>query len=112
MSTPKKPRKPKSKKVTISVRQQWESILKSISKDEVPVEMLESLTVNLIDGTKVNVDIRELLAEGQKPRDIEKHINQRLEQLNDSIEDVDFFISIDSVAATVQPITDILLKNL
>lgn len=112
MTTPKKPRKPKSKKVNVSVRQQWETILKSISKEEVPVEMLESLTVNLIDGTKVNVDIKELLAEGRRPRDIEKHINERLESLDESIVDVDFFISIDSVAATVQPITDILLKDL
>jgi len=112
MSTPKKPRKPKSKKVNVSVRQQWETILKSISKEEVPVEMLESLTVNLLDGTKVNIDIKELIAEGRKPRDIEKHINTRLEQLDDSIIDVDFFISIDSVAATVQPITDEILKNL
>lgn len=110
--TPRKPRKPKSKKINVSVRQQWETILKSVSKDEVPVELLESLTVNLIDGTKVSIDIKELLDEGRKPRDIEKHINSRLEDLDNLIVDVDFFICIDSVVSTVQPITDAVLKNI
>jgi hypothetical protein len=109
---PRKPKQPKSKKVNVSVRSQWEAILKSVTKEEVPVEMLESLTVNLVDGSKVNIDIRELLTEGYKPREIEEHINSHLDQLDDMIDDVDFFISIDSVAKTVQPITDEILKNL
>jgi hypothetical protein len=108
----KKPRKPRSKKINVSVRQQWESILKSVTKDEVPVELLESLTVNLTDGTKVNVNIKELLTEGRKPRDIEKHINEKLEALDHLIIDVDFFICIDSVVKTVQPITDKILKDI
>jgi hypothetical protein len=112
MSLPKKPKKPKSKKINVSVRSQWESILKTVTKEEVPVELLESLTVNLTDGTKVNVDIKELLLAGRKPRDIERHINERLESLDDMIIDVDFFIAIDAVVKTVQPSTDHILKGL
>ena len=112
MTLPKKPRKLKSKKINVSVRQQWESILKTVSKDEVPVELLQSLTVNLIDGTKVNINIKELLSEGHKPKDIERKINDRLESLDDMIVDVDFFICIDSVASAVQPITDDILKSI
>lgn len=109
---PKKPKKPKSKKINVSVRSQWESILKTVTKEEVPVELLESLTVNLTDGTKVNVDIKELLQAGRKPRDIERHINERLESLDDMIIDVDFFICIDSVVKTVAPSTAMILKGL
>ena len=112
MSTPRKPRKPKSKKINVSVRQQWESILKTVTKEEVPVELLESLTVNLVDGTKVNIDIKELISEGKRPREIERHINNHLEELDEMIVDVDFFICIDSVVKTVQPITDSVLKNI
>lgn len=112
MTLPKKPRKPKSKKINVSVRQQWESILKTVSKEEVPVELLQSLTVNLIDGTKVNVDIKELLAEGLKPKEIEQQINSRLESLDALIVDVDFFICLDSVANAVQPVTNEILKNI
>ena len=112
MSLPKKPRKPKSKKISVSVRQQWESILKTVTKEEVPVELLESLTVNLTDGTKVNVNIRDLIEAGKRPRDIERHINDRLEALDDMIIDVDFFICIDSVVKAVQPVTDLILKDI
>ena len=90
----------------------WESILRSVTKEEVPVELLESLTVNLVDGTKVHVDIKELLENGRDPRDIEDHINQRLSDLNDVIVDVDFFISIDRVSETVLPMTNKILKNI
>ena len=115
MTTPtpnKKPRKRKSTKINVSARQHWETILKSVTKDEVPVEMLEFLTVNLIDGTKVNVNIRQLLEDGKTPKEIETEINERLEALDAMVEDVDFFICIDSVANIVQPITNLVLKDL
>ena len=112
MTQPKRPRKPKSKKISISVRAQWESILKSVTKEEVPVELLQSLCVNLSDGTKVTVGIKDLLAEGRNPRDIERHINERLEELDDMIIDVDFFIDIDEVTNTVGPLTEKILKNI
>jgi hypothetical protein len=109
---PRKPRKPKSKKINVGVKQQWESILKTVNKDEVPVELLQSLSVNLIDGTKVNIDIKEMIEAGAKPKEIEKMINEKLEQLDDYIFDVDFFICVETVANTVQPITNEILKNI
>ena len=112
MTLSKKPRKPKSKKINVSTRQQWESILKTVSKEEVPVELLQSLTVNLIDGTKVNVNIKELLAEGLAPKEIEQQINARLESLDTLIVDVDFFICLDSVANAIQPATNEILKHI
>lgn len=108
----KKPRKSKSKKINVNARQKWESILRGVTKEEVPVELLESLTVNLIDGTKVHVDIKDLLESGRNPRDIEDHINERLAELNDLIVDVDFFISIDRVSEAVLPMTNKILKNI
>lgn len=112
MTIPKKPKKSRSKKINVSTRQQWEAILKQVTKEEVPVELLQSLTVNLVDGTKVNIDIKELIVQGRKPKDIERQINDRLESLDDMIVDVDFFICIDSVAKAVQPVTDEVLKHL
>jgi hypothetical protein len=109
---PKKPRKAKSKKISVNVRQQWETILKTVTKEEVPVELLQHLTVNLIDGTKVNVDIKKLLDSGRSPRDIEHHINDRLNELDDMIIDVDFFIDIQAVSSTVSPMTEQLLKHI
>lgn len=112
MTLPKKPRKSKSKKINVNSRQRWEQILKTVTKDEVPVELLESLTVNLVDGTTVQINIKDLLGGGKHPHDIEEYINHKLSELDEMIVDVDFFISIDRVSEVVSPMTDEILKNL
>jgi hypothetical protein len=109
---PKKPRHPKSKRLNISSKKQWEELLKSVDKKEVPIGLLLKLDVNLKDGTKVTIDIRKLLNEGASEDDLQEQINDRLETLEQIIDDVDFFINVDAVVNTVQPVTDRLLKNL
>ena len=108
----KPPRKSKKLKLTITERDKWRQILKEVEKDEAPLSVLKSITVNLIDGTQVDIDIQELLALGINPEDLEIEINERLYELDDIIRDVDFFISVEHVAKAVQPATDLLLKNL
>lgn len=112
MPAPKKPRRAKSKKINVSVRSQWEAILKSVSKDEVPVEMLESLTVNLMNNTKVNINIKDLIKGGLTPKEIERRINSQLAELDEQIDDVDFFICIDSVVSTISPMVAHILKHI
>jgi hypothetical protein len=109
---PKKPRQPRSKRLNLNKKDQWERLLKEVSKEQVPIGVLRYITVNLKDGTKVDVDIAEMLNEGQDPQEIEHLINSRLTALDDYIQDVDFHISVDSVAKYVQPFTDKLLKDL
>lgn len=110
---PKKPR-PKNKrlKLTISERDKWKQILKEVKKDEAPVSVLQLITVNLKDGSSVDINVQELLAEGHDPAVLEAEINQKLSNLDHVIKDVDFLISIEHVAKAVQPFTDSLLKNL
>lgn len=108
---PKKSRQ-KSKRLNLNTKSQWESILKSVEKKEVPIAMLNSLTVNLNDGTAVNINIKELLDEGNDPDELERMIKLKLRALDNIIEDIDFFISVTAVQKMVQPATDELLKNL
>lgn len=109
---PKKPKRPKSKKLNVSSKKEWESILKDVEKKEIPISMLDYMVVNLKDGTQVNIDIKVLLAEGIDPDSLKDHIDERLDSLDAIISDVDFYISVDEVRKTVQPITDETLKNL
>ena len=109
---PKKPKQPRSRRLNLNSKDQWERLLKEISKEQVPVTMLKYITVNLKDGTSVDVDIAEMLNEGADPMVIETIINSKLANLDAYIDDVDFHISVDTVAKSVQPITDNLLKNL
>jgi hypothetical protein len=109
---PKKPRQPKSKRLNLNKKDQWEKLIKEIHKEQVPVGVLRYITVNLKDGTSVDVDIAEMLEEGAEPEFVEQLINKKLHDLDDIIKDVDFHISVDSVAKFIQPITDQLLKDL
>ena len=108
---PKKPR-PKSKRLKLSRKEEWTKILKEVEKNEIPVTFLKSLTVNLKDGTSVSMDVVELMHQGLSPDFIEKEINQKLRDLDMYIDDVDFFINVDSVSQVVQSLTDKLLKDL
>ena len=105
-------RKPKPKKLTLNIKTTWRNILKEIEKQEVPVHVLESLTVYLKDGTLVTIDIKGILAEGADPDEVELHVNNKLEELDAYIDNVDFFVDLDVVQAAIQPETDRVLANL
>ena len=108
---PKKPRQ-KSKRLNLNSKAKWESILKSVEKKEIPIAMLESVSVNLSDGTIVNINVKELLDEGNDPDELEKMLKLKLKALDYIIDDIDFYISVSAVQRVVQPATDELLKNL
>ena len=109
---PKKPRQPRSKRLNLSSKDKWEKLLKEVSKEQVPITVIRYITVNLKDGTRVDLNIEEMIEEGADPEVVEKVINTKLKALDDIIKDVDFHISVDSVAKVVQPFTDKLLKDL
>lgn len=109
---PKKPRRIKNKRLNITPKDRWERIIKDVDKNEVPVTCLESITVTLLDNTEIDINVRQLIQEGNEPELLEEMINSRLASMDDLIKDVDFYINIESVAKTVQPFTDDLLKKL
>jgi hypothetical protein len=114
MSDQAKPKRkhPKLKRLSITAREKWSKILKEVEKQEVPISLLESITVVLIDGSKVHINIKDLISDGMDPDDLEDALNKKLEELNHIITEIDVFVSLDDVAKTVQPITDTFLKDL
>ena len=112
MAKQQKPKQPKPKKLNLTQKQKWRAILAEVDKQEIPVHVLERLVVHLKDGTEVEVNVKELLAEGNDPLLLEKHINSRLDSLDHIIDNVDFFVDVDSVVKTIQPETDRLLANI
>jgi hypothetical protein len=108
----KSSKKTKLEKLKLNKKEQWQSILKEIDRGSAPVSCLEHIQVILTDGTIVVVDVKQLLSEGMDPNEVELMINAKLKALDHIIEDVDFFVSLDKVASTVQPLTDTILKDL
>ncbi len=109
---PKKSRRKKGKKVTINVKKNWQDILGQVEKHEVPITLLHSITVNLIDGTSVFINVKQLLEELDDAEHVEDLLNHKFQSLDEYIDNVDFFIDVEKVADEIQPITDHILKGL
>ena len=110
---PKKPqRNNKAKKLNMNIKKRWQDIVKDVDKKEVPVEVLQRIIVKLVDGTDLSIDVTQLIADGNDPSEIEELLNNKFHDLDEYIENVDFFIDIDKVVDAVQPETDKVLKNL
>ncbi len=109
---PRKQRAPRGKRLNISIKSRWQKILKDVETKEIPIGVMQSIVVNLVDGTSIDIDIRNLLSTGFETEEIEEYLEKKLKDLDDIIKDVDFYIDVEAVAKTVQPITDLTLKDL
>lgn len=109
---PKKRSKTKAETLHLNQKKKWEQVIQSVDKREVPVEVLERVSVNLIDGTEIEVNIKELLAEGYSSAEIERMLNKKFKDMDDLISNVDFFVDVESVQERVLPETLKVLKNL
>ena len=109
---PKSPRKSKRLKLLITERDKWKQILAQVETPEAPISVIQKIELKLVDGTLVEINVQELLAEGYDEYELEDAINERLTVNENIIEDANFYIDADHVANTVQPITNSILKNI
>lgn len=99
-------------KINLNSKDKWKAILEDVEKKEIPVEVMDRLTVNLVNGTSITINIREMLASGNNPNEVHAMLQKKLDEMDQYIEDIDFHINIDAVVNTIQPVTDKILKNL
>lgn len=113
---PKKPKQPrkrsKAKKLNINKRKSWQDIVNGVDKKEVPISILQKILVSLVDGTQITINVKELISDGQDPDEIELMLDEKFNELDIYIKNVDFFVDIDKVQHEVQPATDKALKGL
>ena len=111
---PKKPQRSKGKKITLNASKSWKEIVESVDdKREVPIEILQAIDVLLIDGTVISIDIRKLIDEdGMNPDEIEMMLDEKFNELDRYIQNVDFMVDIAKVVDTVKPETEKVLKGL
>ena len=89
----------------------WDVILRDVDKCDVPVELLDNVIINFVDGSQVTVDIQEMLDDGMDPEQIEIRLNARLSSLGNVIKDLDFHIVRDRIISTISLTTEKLLKR-
>ena len=103
-------------KLSTDFLKQWEHIINTVDKTEVPTHLIEKLVIRLLPSdnklsTEQTIDVGKLKAQGFDHEDIEHVIDETLYELNDFIDAVDFFLDIEAVAKEVQPETDKLLNK-
>ena len=101
-----------SKKITLNVSKRWKDIVEGVDKREVPINILQQIIVKLIDGTNISIDVKKLLADGMPDSEIEEMLDNKFNELDAYIQNVDFLIDIEKVVDTIQPETDKVLKGL
>lgn len=92
--------------------QKWERLLEGVEKHKVPVEFIKKLIIRLKGKKQKTINIERYLADGLGPDEIEDAISRQLLKLDEDVISIDFILNVKSIAETVQPETDHLLKGL
>jgi hypothetical protein len=90
----------------------WEHIIDDVDKNKIPVQFIKKLVLKLQGKKQHTINIQKFLQQGLEPEDIETAVSRKLEEMDDMIVSVEFVLNVQSIADTVQPATDDLLRNL
>jgi hypothetical protein len=91
--------------------QRWERLLDDVDKQKVPVEFIKKLVLKLQGKRQKTINVERLLNSGLEPEEIEDAISRQLIELDDDVTSIEFILNVQSIADTVQPETDKLLRN-
>ena len=92
--------------------QKWERLLDGVDKQQVPVEFIKKLVLKLEGKRQKTINIERFLSQGLEPEEIEDAISRQLIKLDDEVVGIEFILNLQSIAETVQPETDQLLRGL
>jgi hypothetical protein len=92
--------------------QQWEKLLEDVDKHRIPVEFLKKLVVKLVKKRQMTINIDKLFKQGLTPELVEVSVGRQLEEIEPMITGIDFVLNIEKIAESVQPQTDMILKDL
>lgn len=90
----------------------WEDLVGEVNKTDVPVDCIKRVVIKLKDGRRRYLNMSTLRKKGLDPLELEGVLNQKLEEYDSQIANVDFFVDVEQVADIVQPETDKMLGGL
>lgn len=92
--------------------EKWEHLIQDVSKEKIPVEFIKKLIVKLSGRRQRTINIQSMLSQGLSADEIEEEIAAKLEEFDADMISIEFILDIESIAETVQPETDNLLRGL
>jgi len=90
----------------------WEDLVEGVEKTDVPVDCIKRVVIKLKDGRRRYLNMSTLRKKGLDAYELEGVLNQKLEEYDRDIANVDFFVDVDQVAELIQPETDKILGGL
>lgn len=91
---------------------QWEHIIDDVDKQKIPIEFIKKLVIKMQGKRQQTINIKKFLDQGLEPEQVEEAVSRKLQEYDDMIQSVEFVLNIESIAETVQPETNRLLKKL
>ena len=92
--------------------EQWEQIIKTVDKTIVPVHCIKRIILKLSNGRRKTINLTKYKKNGLGEQEIELAIADVMQEFEDQICDIDFFVDVEAVANMVQTETDKLLGKL
>jgi hypothetical protein len=92
--------------------EKWEHILLDVDKQKIPIQFIKKMVVKLQGKRQQTINIEKLINQGLDPEQIEEVVSRKLNELDNLILGIEFILNVQSIADTVQPTTDELLKKL
>jgi hypothetical protein len=90
----------------------WEDILNEVNTTDIPLECIKKVVIKFVGKGQKTINLSSLKKQGLDWEEIEKVVTRTLNEVSDSIRDVEFVVDITAVAEIVQPETDKLLEKL
>ena len=89
----------------------WEHIIDDVDKQKIPIEFIKKIVIKLSGKRQQTINIKRFLDQGLQPDQIEQAVSRKLEEHDEDIVSCEFVLNIESIAETVQPETDKLLRG-
>jgi len=93
-------------------KDQWEDILESVDKTQIPVDCIKKITIKLVNRKQKTINISSLIKQGMETDEIEQFLARTMEKYSEDVKTLDFYVDIDRVASKVQMTTDQLIGHL
>lgn len=100
----------KKKPLSKDVISQWPEVLQDVEVKAVPLEYLRSLQITFKEGRVWDINIAKHIRENNV-EDLESHLNELMEEYNDSIEHVEFQLDMKKIKKDVEKTTSRFLKK-
>jgi len=98
--------------VSLDVEEQWENLIKTVNKDQIPIDCVKKVLFKLEGGKQKTINLSTLRGQGLELEEIELILTRSMYDMGKKIVNIDYVIDVKSVRQVVQPLTNKILEKL